>query len=503
MDRFPLLALAATAALAACGGRGGPTAPSAPVTLVVAGQTALGVGEKAQLKATTGAGEDVTAQATWTSNDRTVATVAPGGLATGVRPGPVQFSATYRNVSARLDVTVAEIAITSPGITSCGAIALPGNYRLDDNLATPVPAGPCLAIRVSGVHLDCGDHTVTGIYVSGVTDVAVSHCTFVTESVGSGQSFAIVENSSGVTVDHNRLSGVIFRGGGSNRLLENTIDGGYDGAVGGTAGQDDGVVIVDEVNDVIEGNTIANVWDAGIEGLDVVANTVISNNVIVNAGAAGISSYWCTNWTGNTVSGNTVSRSPNLVFFNHQSSTSKCQVKDTPLAFANNRITGNAFRDRKAGGAEASMYFYFPTAGADEVFNNLIQDNDMGTAPGPYVVPEAGFIDGGGNICGGFFNAFCGGGRLAGPISAGLAKLARKAPYMRMAAIADRHSDTHAGLSRYARFFSRRRAATAPRPVPRSSSVAGSGTGDEGGLGPCSVIFSLVRAPICSPLVSR
>jgi hypothetical protein len=67
---------------------------------------------------------------------------------------------------------------------------------------------------------------------------------------------------------------------------------------------DDGVVLVDEANDTIPGNTINNVFDAGIEGIDVVQNTAVAQNTIANAGNGGIGSYWCASWTGDVISSN-------------------------------------------------------------------------------------------------------------------------------------------------------------------------------------------------------
>jgi hypothetical protein len=65
--------------------------------------------------------------------------------------------------------------------------------------------------------------------------------------------------------------------------------------------------------DVVRDNTIMNVFDAGIEGVNAVTNTVIANNTVTNAILAGIGSYHCTHWASNTVNGNRVSSGQFLI----------------------------------------------------------------------------------------------------------------------------------------------------------------------------------------------
>ena len=215
-----------------------------------------------------------------------------------------------------------------------------------------------------------------------------------------------MKDSNNVTLDHDSAPTIEFLRGHDNAVLESTIDGGYNGS-GRNNGDDDGIVLADQTNDRIDGNTIQNVFDAGIEGIDVVANTVITNNTILNAGSAGILSAWCTSWTGNSLAGNGVSRSANLMYFFYEVGN-PCFATSTPGAFANNRMTGNTFRDALPGGAPGAIYFYFGSLTESVISNNLIQGNDMGTAPGPYTFPSSGFINGGGNICSDRLNPFCG-----------------------------------------------------------------------------------------------
>ncbi|MEZ5320062.1 MAG: right-handed parallel beta-helix repeat-containing protein [Vicinamibacterales bacterium] len=398
------------ACLAACGGSppASPVAPAPALALAVTGAREVGIGQTAQLTARLSSGEDVTRRVSWETTDRNVATVDNAGVFLGRRAGTVDVIATYSaSTSARLTASVTVVRLSSPAIATCGAIVAPGSYVLAADVAIAVPSGPCLTIEASGVRLDCADHTVTGIHMTDVSDVVVTGCTLVSESIGSGQSFALATRSSNVTFVANRLLSIVLRDGQDNRVLQNVIDGGYPGS-GPIIGQDDGVLLVNEAHDTIQGNTIRNVWDAGIEGVDVVRDSLIADNTIDNAVVAGVSSYWCTHWTGNTIRDNRVSRSYAVVRFRYQVGADKCQNVDTPGAFSANRMVGNTLRD-DLGDTEGSMYFKFPSLDPAVVFDNLLQGNDLGRSIGPYVVPASGFIDGGGNVCGGVFNPFCGG----------------------------------------------------------------------------------------------
>jgi parallel beta-helix repeat protein len=405
--RLRLFVIAGGAVLAACGSSG-PTTPSTRVLdVIVKGTSVLVAGQTTQLTAMTDAGQDVTVGVDWRTSDLNVASISPLGLLTAKRTGTANINATYKGATGTLNVVVNPVLISSPSITSCGNVVASGAYVLANDISESTPFGACLTIQASAVQIDCRNHTVTGMLVSNVTDVTVTNCTFVTELFGTGKSFATVDNSTHVTFEHNTMSEIVLKGGNNNQVLQNTIDGGYDGS-GRQVGQDDGILLIDEANDTIQGNTISNVFDAGIEGVDVVMNSVIANNTIVNTGTVGISSYWCTSWTGNTISGNSVSRSPGLFRFEYKVGTSKCLNPSTPGAFANNKMVGNRFSS-PIFGADSSMWFNFPTVGGAGVFNNLIQGNDVGSAPGPAVVPASGFINGGGNICPPSTSTFCGG----------------------------------------------------------------------------------------------
>jgi hypothetical protein len=417
------LLLATILAISSCGSSGPASATTPSPTIAIAGAPTLVVGQVAQYTATTTSGQDVTVKSNWTTSDKTTATTTPSGLVSAIATGTVTLTATYQTSFASMRVVVNPSALTPPTIAACGMIVTPGSYVLDADITQPVAAGSCLTITAGGVQLDCHNHTVSGVDVSGAAGGSVSNCVATASSNGVPTGFVVrdsnnvrldhdigaggfvVQDSNNVTLDHDSGAAVTLMRGHDNAVLSNTIDGGYTGS-GIANGGDDGILVIDETNDRIDGNTIQNVFDAGVEGVDVVANTTITNNTIVNAADAGIASYWCTSWTGSSVIGNTVSRSTTLVYFKYQVGSRQCPNPSTPGAFTNNLFSGNVFRDPLPINPPDAMWFDFSMLPASSVSNNLIQGNDMGTQLGPYTVPASGFINGGGNTCA---SPFCGG----------------------------------------------------------------------------------------------
>lgn len=393
-------ALCALAAVAC--GAGSPQSPAAPsgaTSIAVTGALGLTVGDSVQFKAMSSSGQDLTSGALWKTSDTTVARVSTLGVVLAVGPGSVIISASSLGVTGQTSVPVAQSIASAPTITRCSDIVAPGSYTVASDMSVPTVIGPCINIRSSGVVLTCADHIVSGVFVMAVSNVTVQHCTL--------QTPAFVRSSTNVTFHHNHLAAIYLDEGSGNTIRDNVIDGGYDGS-GGLVGEDDGVVLQREWGDTISNNDIRNVWDAGIEGTDAITDTVIANNTIDNTGSVGISSYWCTAWSGNTVSGNSITRSPGLVRFVYMVSVTKCKDTSTVGVFVNNRFIGNRYsqptKDLQSGG---SMNFSLSPIGA-RVTNNLIQGNDMGSSFGPDATPENGFINGGGNICAANTSNFCG-----------------------------------------------------------------------------------------------
>jgi hypothetical protein len=102
-------------ALSACS-----RSPTAPTTSSIAiTGTVPAVGQTSQLTAkatlSNGATQDVTIQATWSSSNTAVASVASGGLLKVLTPGSATITATYQNASGTLSVSVAPTTFSLSG----------------------------------------------------------------------------------------------------------------------------------------------------------------------------------------------------------------------------------------------------------------------------------------------------------------------------------------------------------------------------------------------------
>jgi hypothetical protein len=306
---------------------------------------------------------------------------------------------------------------------SCKSITTPGSYVLDADLGASGNAAVCLSISASDVTVDCRNHTVNGnvSIATGLSNVSVADCAVaggfakatnisnVTIAGTTATNIIFIVGGHHVTLDHDQftvLDGrpggvVILQNGDHNQVIGNVLDGGYhghdlSGSGNDAPGADDGVIIDNEADDLIQGNFISNVFDAGVEGLDLVSTTTIANNTFSNAVLAGVGAYWCTHWDGNVVSGNTSNNSVYLVLIKWQSG-SLCSPSPPDGLFTRNSFVGNSLRGQLRPGVPG---MYFPLSSiTSAVSGNLISQNDVGQAP-IFLAPLAGFVDGGGNICG-------------------------------------------------------------------------------------------------------
>jgi len=416
--------------VAACGG-----SPAAPATtssviriLTIQGTTTLVQGLTSQLTLSVSDGTSPT-NVNWQSDSATIATVSTTGLVTAIGPGQAFITASASGLTARAAVTVTAGGNT---LTACSSIAAAGHYVL----ATDLPAiSGCLRISgTSNVDVDCSGHSLGSILVTNVSSVTIRNClvsgTIQMTGVNSGTIEACHLNSfissiagTNVEIRSNTVaitapglpSGIRVQDGGSNRVIDNSVDGGYPGGLE-RIGTDDGVIVQNETNDLIQGNVLSNVYDIGIEGVDTVSNSTFSGNTITNAGAAGVGAVFCTNWSGNTVSNNRVVLAPEFATFSYGTGTPCGAARPSPM-FVNNQIIGNVLAQVGVGTGIAFIAVGADTGGP--VSGNSLQGNDFSLLPAPRLVPISGFADKGGNLCGppiaGYSNFYCdGSGRTEG-----------------------------------------------------------------------------------------
>lgn len=327
------------------------------------------------------------------------------------------------NASGSLSTPTAPATPVPNALTGCQDITRAGSYTLTADIGTPLAPGStpdCLAISASNVTVDCAHHTINGnVSIGpGLGVVVVTNCTMtgldnlvgetnvtISNSVFSGMVGAmfggnIVLANNQITSTAGSPAAVVYlQNSADNRVTGNTLDGGYHGndltGHGNDApGADDGVVLNNQSGDIIENNTIRNVFDAGIEGVNVVGGTTISNNTISHAISAGVSSYWCTNWVTNTISGNAVSDSEAAIWIIYLSGPLCGQLPGPAAQFTNNMITGNSLR-----GPLGTLLVGLEIGMDGTVNSNVVSGNDIGSTA-MNLAPALGFSDGGGNTCG-------------------------------------------------------------------------------------------------------
>jgi len=130
-------------------------------------------------------------------------------------------------------------------------------------------------------------------------------------------------------------------------------------------------------------------------------------------------------------SGNTVSNTPDLLFF---IAPPAATTSMTMMTLVNNQITNNVLLNPigavAAGGQfEPSIVINYVGNPEDSrpytVTGNVLRNNNLGTStPGPMLLPASGFIDGSGNICGpGGTLLMCSGGGAVWKLAAPMGRL--------------------------------------------------------------------------------
>jgi copper-binding protein NosD len=360
-------------------------------------------------------------------------------------------------------------------VNQCGEIAAPGCYTLGADLLSSQGGPACLSLHdTANVELDCAGHAIapaSAITVDNLANFRIHGCkitnmqlfvvnifrssdglidnndirggihssdsnrlTLSSNTVGNmyfqtyGTQMTIQDNTFVVPPTVAIASPIYLRYGSFTQVLRNRVDGSWDGRP--QAGADDGIVLEDEHDDRIDGNTFLNVFDCGLETVGLLSNSIISNNVIKNAGICGIGGWYWNSWRGNRVTANTVDTSLQLFKFNRLGGlrpaafdAEKKMPADAGVEFHDNAFENNVFTSPKSNLPSSSIPLYQnmlynrstqslpPVPGTRDprpeefrLQNNSFTGNQFGTvtqAPsfGSNSVPGA-VIDGGGNVCG-------------------------------------------------------------------------------------------------------
>jgi hypothetical protein len=262
----------------------------------------------------------------------------------------------------------------------------------------------CLRFVGGSGELNCQGHDVQSIELSDVHGLTIRNCRM--RSVVATRSSGITLADNIVTADTRKTVGsaIRFSDGTNNRLIQNTIDGGWHGQPypfgGYPPGADDGILIENDGNLLIESNVIRNVWDCGIERIGNGTDPItIRNNDIANAAECGIGSWFAAGWRDSLIFGNSVSNSGTFAELFY--STTQNRGVDH-LTFRNNVFENNQFRS-SLNPAKPSVTIDYASGAAKlplDIGNNVFRNNDFGSdILAPRLAPTSGFVDGGENIC--------------------------------------------------------------------------------------------------------
>lgn len=367
-------------------------------------------------------------------------TIAPttttSSTTTTVPPTTTSTSTTSTSTSSTSTTTTT--VPTKQVISACGFIPT-GDYIVTADIIQTI-GGQCLGTFGNGTTVDCQGHQVHSAYLNTNSFVTLKNCAFDGFVYADASDHFTLLNSAFTnnaelqlrTTTDSEIAFNSFRtssppklgaatisddNGARNYIHDNNLDG---GATGYQVGYDDGIILyaynaITIDSDRVENNIIANYWDAAIETVGQIRNTVFSNNTFINIYLTGIGAWYYNSWIGNTVSNNTMYNVKfAFYFYNHYGAA----VGDTAY-FINNQFIGNqvisymqvfttpqpaGFFNEDVVNDPRDPFTSQPVTYPEYqvTYNNLFANNDLRhDRLAPKMFPTTGFIDGGGNICGG------------------------------------------------------------------------------------------------------
>lgn len=378
---------------------------------------------------------------------------------------PITATSTPSNIPSSTPIdTKIPTPTTSPvslELNSCGEINKSGKYSLVADI-TNTKSEPCIKVQnINNVSLDCQNHTITSknenynIYVKGVSDFKINNCKLVSSvnvsadvssqhvlriedskqgevydniiggnftSISGATAISVHDNaftnqlsvyqSNHITITSNNISNgsdpLHLEGGNNNSVISNIIDGKSDGIFANRIGADDGIVPRDESQDLIQENTIQNVFDCGIENVGSIFDSKIIGNNIKNAGFCGIGGWYWSSVKGNLIKDNIADNTPQLFHF---ARTYSLKSGEQYVYFKDNTFENNKFVNPRTvivrgggyGFENASQITIEATdvpSSSIIVGNNIFLNNDFTIVADPILfTPENMIIDGGGNKC--------------------------------------------------------------------------------------------------------
>ena len=360
-------------------------------------------------------------------------------------------------------------------IAGCGTVSQPGTFTIPHDITSVSGQTSCLTIsNTTGVSIDCRGHKISGdpfpLSISNSSNIKLTSCVFDSSHVatstkkfdvgvnivsGNGISFLNstfnarklswftidVQKSSNVTLSGSTVYGeyksehstgslvknnvfitpnleqswpqasVTFEYGSSNQAIGNTMDGHTPVKASTPIGADDGVFISNENSDIVQDNSMKNVFDCGLEVMGKIQNLTFSNNKVENAAICGIGGWYSLSMSNSTFANNTIIDTPIAFTFYR---IFGIMPGDTAL-FTDNVFSGNTYSTTKYF-AQPSFFLMSPTVATADiraaaglramvesdfiVHNNVFTNNKLGSnSPAPIIWPISMATNGGGNTC--------------------------------------------------------------------------------------------------------
>lgn len=362
---------------------------------------------------------------------------------------------------------------TAVMITAPREITAAGQYILMSDIGN----GSDVALSIhdtANVALNCNGHVIRGNFkITNVSNISVSSCFIqsppdpglitwsnITEGVFANNTVASLQIDAGTKLQflHNRirpvntlLEGLLIRNttdvlvqgnsfkaptstsinalldvraGIKTRIVGNQFDGSWSGDVSdllnpnGANGADDGILLIDQSECEVSGNTVANTWDAAIETLGRVNHCTIDHNQMSQS-LIGIGGWFWNSWSNNVVANNVADGVNTLFVFSRiwglrlADSIRDYGERDIPpetaVYFLDNTFIRNIHLSGHKGGAANSSIDLTHldrqnVGGAPLTTSNLVLGNNHFANNkfitfAPTMLPASMFVDDGGNLC--------------------------------------------------------------------------------------------------------
>lgn len=237
----------------------------------------------------------------------------------------------------------------------------------------------------------------TGVY--GIDVISAAHTVIANNvvgnaQIGSFQSPGLVVNANTITNTSawTNIAAAIWIHAGDNAIIgNNTVNGGSPGTgVGAPGGGNDDGIILDNGQDnlLVRDNTLSHFYDAGIEPISTLTNSVIDNNTISYADEAGFGQYYGLWLVGNQITNNKISHARRAILMDAGSGLG-FPAGHAGFSMSNNVFDHNTFTSPNAGTNPVVCINAANPSAPVTATGNVITNNNWGTVgTQPVLIPN-------------------------------------------------------------------------------------------------------------------